>query len=368
LPALALTASANGCSTVKYLVQATEGQFALFNRARPIPEVIQDPRTPPRVRDLLDEVAPIKKFGEERGLKPTTNYTEYVKLDRPAAVWVVSASEPLEFKSRQWHFPVVGTFPYLGWFDLGDAKEYAQDLRKEGLDVDVRGARAYSTLGWFRDAVLSTMIPEGEEALGELVNVVIHESVHATVYIAGQAYFNESVASFVADRLTEVYLDSRPKATPAKPEEIASAATAFKVSAYDTRPAGGQSISLERIAYLKDEQDGQARQKKLHDAYEKLRALYESGKPNPEKLEEKKKILDSVKEELGFRRDLNNATLIQYKTYNTGGKEFESLWKACGTDSRRFMKAVGKLKNKSFQKEQQEDLGPVLLPLAQSGC
>src|SRR4029078_3952588 len=126
--------------------------------------------------------------------------------DRPAAVWVVSACEQLRFRSKEWHFPIVGSFPYLGWFDLEQAKAFADELRAESWDVDVRGAHAYSTLGWFRDAVLSTMIPEGKEALGELVNVVLHESVHATVYIEGQAFFNESIASFIADRLTDHYL------------------------------------------------------------------------------------------------------------------------------------------------------------------
>lgn len=367
---LVLSLSASGCSTAKYLFQATEGQLALINQAKPIPEVVKDPRTPPRVKDLLGEIAPIKKFGESQGLKPTTNYTEYVKLDRPAAVWVVSACEPLEFKSRVWHFPIVGSFPYLGWFDLNQAKDFAKDLRADGLDVDVRGAAAYSTLGWFRDAILSTMLGEGDQALGELANVVIHESVHATVYISGQAYFNESLASFVADRLSEVYLDSRPQAVPATKEELDVHAAAFKLSAFDEHPAapGAQMISRERLAYLQGMADGEVRRKKLHEAYEQLKALYASRKTPETKLEEKKVILDRLKADLGIKRDINNATLIQYATYNTGSPEFEALWKACGSDSRRFMSAMGTLKGSSFQLPQQEDLGPVLSPLTQAGC
>src|SRR5690606_34569810 len=129
--------------------------------------------------------------------------------DREAATWVVSACESLSFKPKQWRFPIVGSFTYLGWFDHPSAEEYAEELRKEGWDVDVRGAAAYSTLNWFRDPVLSTMIPRGKHDVGSLVNVVLHESVHATIYLKDQAYFNESLASFVADRMTFDYLSEK---------------------------------------------------------------------------------------------------------------------------------------------------------------
>lgn len=355
---------ASGCSTVRYLAQATRGQLALINRAKPIEEVVRDEKTSPRVRALLGEIGEIKGFGERNGLKPTKNYTEYVKLDRPAAVWVVSACERLEFKSVEWRFPLVGRFPYLGWFDLDQGKAFADELRAKDLDVDIRGAAAYSTLGWFRDAVLSTMIREGEDALGELVNVVLHESVHATLYISGQAYFNESVASFVADRLTEDYLDRRPGAAPvAAPAMAEGGAAALKASAYPERPP-----SQQRFAYLRGQAEGERRTQRLHAAYNELAALYASGKPIEEKLSEKARILAALKAELGFRREINNATLIQYKTYSTGNTQFEELWKACGGDSTRFMRSLARLEEESFEKPQQEDLSKVLVPLARAGC
>ncbi|MGK5083324.1 aminopeptidase [Bdellovibrionota bacterium FG-1] len=334
--ALFFLVSLSGCTTARYLTQATRGQLSLLNHATPIEKVLKNERISPRIRKLLAEVAPIKAFGEQKGLKPTSNYTEYVQLDRPAAVWVVGACEKLNFKSKEWAFPIVGRFPYLGWFDLEDAKRFATELKAEDWDVDLRGAGAYSTLGWFRDAILSSMIPDGAQALGDLVNVVLHESVHATVYLNGQAYFNESVASFVADRLTAEFL--------------------------------GQRLVQEREPYLKGLEEGHRREKRLHEIYESLATLYASSKSVSDKTEEKGRILAAAKEELGFRRDINNATLIQFKTYSTGGVEFEALWKACGDDSQRFMKAIATLTDKSFQKPQQENLESVLTPLVQSGC
>jgi predicted aminopeptidase len=314
--------------------------MSLATHARPISEVLKDEKVSPRIRSLLSEIDSIKKFGEENGLKPTKNYTDYVKLNRGAAVYVVSASEPLRFKSVEWKFPIVGSFPYLGWFDLKNAKEFADELKMEGWDVDLRGASAYSTLGWFRDAVLSTMIPEGEEAIGELVNVVLHESVHATLYIKGQAYFNESVASFVADRLVYEYLNQ----------------------------SKGQN-SPQAKAYLEAEQRSENIKRRLHQAYRKLSDLYASSKTPSEKLREKQVILAKLKEELKFKREINNATLIQYTTYDTGGKEFEELFNACGSSWRRFMELLSKkLDTHSFFRSQQEDLKPVLEPLIQAKC
>lgn len=301
--------------------------------------MIRDERTPPRVTRLLTQITDIKKYGEEQGLKPTSNYQDYVKLDRPAAIWVVSACEPLRFEAKEWGFPIVGSFPYLGWFDLKDAQSYAEDLRKDGLDVDVRGAAAYSTLGWFRDAVLSTMISEGDDAMGELVDVVLHESVHATYYVKNQSYLNESVARFAGEKLAESYLEKR---------------------------FGKDSIEVK--AYRDGLKQGERRERELHEAYVKLEKLYASSKSDAEKLEEKAKILAKLKTDLGFQREINNATLIQFKTYGASLEEFGAVFRACGSQWSRFWGAMRTLKPESFSEPQQENLSPVLLGLARAGC
>ncbi len=192
----------SGCTTGRYLAQAGCGQIDLMLRARDLDRAVADPHVPARIRGLLAQVGAIKKFGERHSLRPTGNYHRYVELDRPVVVWVVQASDPLRFHSKTWWFPIVGRVPYLGWFERDAAYDFARELREEGLDVDVGGAEAYSTLGWFDDPVLSTMISDGDEAIGELADVVLHESVHATLYVDGQTRFNESLAEFTSDRLT----------------------------------------------------------------------------------------------------------------------------------------------------------------------
>ena len=66
-------------------------------------------------------------------------------------------------------------------------------LEKDGWDVHVRTARAYSTGGWFDDPVLSTMFSRHDDAVRDLVNVLIHELTHANILIRDQSTFNESI-------------------------------------------------------------------------------------------------------------------------------------------------------------------------------
>jgi len=336
---IVLALGCTGCSGFSYLLQAGRGQLALINHAQPIEEVLKDEKVSPRTKALLAEIVPIKNFGEAKGLKPTSNYTDFVKLDRPAAVWVVSASRALQFEAKEWSFPCVGSFPYLGWFNRDAARNFSKDLEAEGWEVDLRGARAYSTLGWFKDAVLSTMIAEGAEALGELVNVVLHESVHATVYVKGQSYFNESLASFFADRLTLDYLSLRKG-----------------------------SKSQERLVYEAAVLRGREHTQILSAAYQELSQLYSSKRSEEEKKLEKAKVYSRLKTKLELKREINNATLIQYKTYNTGESEFQELFVQCGFDWARFLAVMKKLRPESFSRSQQETLREVLAPAVQAKC
>jgi predicted aminopeptidase len=310
--ALALAAPLSGCATVGYVAQAAQGQLELATTARSIDHVVADPDTPPRTAALLREIAPIKAYGERHGLTPTTSYRTYVELDRPAVVWVVNAAAPLSFESRWWTFPFVGRINYLGWFDRGDAEEHADRLRAAGWDADVRGASAYSTLGWFSDPVLSSMIPDGDDALGELASTVLHESVHATVYLPGATELNESLAEVVGNRLAWGYLVER----------------------------GGPG-SREARAFVEDRRSSEARSRALTRAREKLEKVYASAMSPARKRIEKELVIAALEAEIGAKRRLNNATLVQAKTYDGSAEAIEALVVACGGDVPRLMRVVG---------------------------
>ena len=329
-----------GCFPARYLAQSARGELDLLYRARPIPEVVADETVPERIKGLLLSIDVIKAYGVAHGLRPTRNYERYVALHRSAAVWVVQGCAPLSFTSRHWWFPVVGTVPYLGFFDRAAADRYAASLaREEALDVDVRGASAFSTLGWFADPVLSTMIPSGGEALGELANAVFHESLHATIYVNGQSAFDESLASFVADRLTVSWLTS--VLGPDAPE------TRSWIAARDR---------------------DQARRSRLHRAHAELDTLYRSSMDEPSKRAEKARILQALAGELHATRPINNATLAGYETYGAGEAAFERLLVACRGSVRRFVRTVSLIRESDFSHPQQTELDGAIDRFARGGC
>ena len=59
---------------------------------------------------------------------------------------------------RRWCFPVAGCVPYLGYFDQTAAEQKAAKLARQGYDTTVSPASAYSTLGWFDDPLLDTLL------------------------------------------------------------------------------------------------------------------------------------------------------------------------------------------------------------------
>lgn len=173
------------------------GQLSLYNHERPLQEVIDDPRTPAKVRERLSWLPEIKKHVEsELGVEATKNYTTYVDLHRPYVIWSLTAAQPFSMELKQFSFPIVGSFPYLGFFKENMAKDWAKKHEAEGYDTYVRGVSAYSTLGYLRDPILSSMLSRRK---ADLVNLIFHESTHGQIYLKGQGSFNEQVASYIGD-------------------------------------------------------------------------------------------------------------------------------------------------------------------------
>ncbi len=166
----------------------------LLGASEPVETVLARADTPEALRERLELVAEVRRYAAGLGLDVGNLYTSYAEWPGDFVVMSVMATRPGEVEPVTSWFPIVGSVPYRGYFDAERAEAQATRLRERGLDVCTVKVPAYSTLGWFDDPLTGPMVRQQEPLL---VETVFHELLHATVFVAGEADFNEGVAAFV---------------------------------------------------------------------------------------------------------------------------------------------------------------------------
>jgi predicted aminopeptidase len=192
-----LTGSSSGCvgTNFGYILTAGSGQFNVLTHTVPLDEVLADPKLDADRQEKLLWVQQSRDYAKESlGLKTRKNFTTFYDTGDGPAVYNLSASRKDALEPLTWSFPIIGQIQYLGYFKADQAEKKALDLQEQGYDVIIYGAIAYSTLGYFKDPIFSSVLDLDK---GQLAELIIHELTHATVYKAGDSEFNESVANFV---------------------------------------------------------------------------------------------------------------------------------------------------------------------------
>ena len=287
----------SGCSSLGYYWQAIHGHFDIVSREQPIKEILQRSDLDPTLRRKLLLVEQARQFASAQlDLPDNDSYTEYADLQRPYVTWNVIATPEFSITPRRWCYLVAGCFNYRGYFHEPDARAFAKQLKREGYDVAIAGACAYSTLGWFDDPVLNTMLQHDDT---DVVGTLFHELGHQTVYVKNDSSFNESFANTVEQEgLRRWYL-------------------------HTGEPARYQ-------AYLQRRQQRNAIIKMLEDTRASLRTVYARPLTDEQKREQKAKVFAALKREYqrwreshrydGYDRwmqqKLNNAHLALIATYS----------------------------------------------------
>ena len=191
-------------SLISYGIDQGLGQWKIIREARPVEEFLEDPAFPDSLKSKLELIQQARRFAiDSLGLNDTKNYSTVYDQKGEELMWLIIACEPFRLEEKRWDFPIVGSFPYKGFFDKEKALKLREDLEKEGWDVGVRNPSGWSTLGWFTDPILSGMLRQSE---GDLASTIIHEMVHATLFVKDSSDFNENLASFIGDRGAEFFL------------------------------------------------------------------------------------------------------------------------------------------------------------------
>jgi predicted aminopeptidase len=192
---------------IGYGISQAKGQFKVLWNAQPIVDLLENPQVNDSVKQKLLMVNEIRSFAfDSLGLTPNKNYTTFYDQHGKDILWVVTACAPYKFEPKEWSFPIIGSFTYKGFFDIDKANNLAQDLKGKGFDVEMSSVRGWSTLGWFKDPVLSNML---NGSVGAMSNTLIHELTHSTLFIPDSMTFNENLASFVGRKGALKFLESK---------------------------------------------------------------------------------------------------------------------------------------------------------------
>lgn len=187
-----LALSLQGCANLGYYMQAAGGHLEVLAKSQPIGDLIEDPGTDLELKRKLKLVLESRDFAIHKlGLPDNGSYLTYADLQRAFAVWNVFATPELSLDLKAWCFIVIGCVSYRGYFENDRALAFAAQLREQGYDVYVGGATAYSTLGWFSDPVLNTVLQRTD---AEITGVLFHELAHQRLYVKNDSAFNESFA------------------------------------------------------------------------------------------------------------------------------------------------------------------------------
>jgi len=191
LMTLVLILGLSRCSTVSYLSQAAGGQIRIMWNSKPISRV-----KPGEVDSLamkkLEMVLQVRAFASDTlGLPKNKSYTVYSDIKSPYLGWNVYCAPRFSVEPRLWYFPIAGCVVYRGYFSKEKALKFADEQKLAGWDTYVSPFSGYSTLGWFRDPILSTQLSMDSV---DLAGLVIHELAHQELYKPGDSDFSESFA------------------------------------------------------------------------------------------------------------------------------------------------------------------------------
>ena len=189
-----------------YVLKLAYEQTALLVSRDDIDALLVAEDTPAKLKEKLQLVTEILAFAQQEGLNVEDAYSHYVAVERESISYVVFAAHATRLELVQWWYPVVGELPYRGYFSIEEREAKAAELAAQGFDVARSDVDAYSSLGWFSDPIYSTMLTRRRSSLAHLL---FHELVHRTYWLKDASAFNESIAEFVADRMTAAWLRGR---------------------------------------------------------------------------------------------------------------------------------------------------------------
>jgi len=311
------------CANTLYMGKLAWGEARILGRAVPNEEVLKDNRVDEKIKDGIRLVQEVKEFAQQRlGLRLDGSYKTFYRVKSDTLIHLVSACPKDSLEPYTWHFPLVGRVQYKGFFSKKDALKEIRKLEVKGLDTCLQQAIAFSTLGWLGDPLYSTIL---EYQPVVIINIIIHELVHNTIYFKGETEFNEQIASLIAEKGSLMFIEER---------------------------FGLHSPSYRRALDLAG--DEELTTGFFEDLYSMLKELYAQDLPQDEKLKMREEIfahgqrrLAELNKQLkaagssGPLERLNNAVVLAYRRYLTPSQGvLQQAYEALGSDVKAFIELL----------------------------
>lgn len=314
------------------------GQMSLLSNGRDNKEILKNVRVSKNQKEKIKKIEELKKhFYKYWEKKETKIYSQTTMLKSKAVTYLVIVSPYQEIKAEETCFPLMGCFPYLGFFNQASASVFAKEKEAEGFVSWIRPVYAYSTLGYFTDTILSSFFEYDDYELAELI---FHELFHTIFFVKNQVDLNENLAMYFSERMLDEYF-----------------------------------ISIGRIDYLKFEQKKNNDQKKIKELVvilaSELQHMYKSLLPKTK--EEAEVILNEFLEDrfkvevmkkcqaldiqpqdcFPLDRKWNNASFAAFLTYEKKALSLETLQKKLGLDLKGYYNWIDQ-KYQSFLDQNEE--------------
>ena len=320
-----ITCFLSSCNDIRYYLHSSLGHAQILLKRQSLAKLIEDPATPEELKNKLESVVEIRKFAiEDLRLPDADNYLDMVQLESKYVAWNVYLATEFSLALHKWCFPFVGCVGYRGYFNEEMARKFAEPYLSKGFDVHIGSVNAYSTLGWFKDPVFSTLLKWPEERLAGLI---FHELAHSQIYIKNDTTFNESFATMVEREGVKRWLEKK-----------------------------GLANKMEAV--LKERRNRELFLKAVSTALAKLKALYISPVTDEEKRREKATIFEGMQSHYRQLRggvakddsrgkwlatDMNNAKLASVAIYNDYVPAFENILLKINGNMKLFYQEVAKI-------------------------
>ena len=319
LALIALLLSTSGCANLFYLSKLGWHQSFVRFRSVPVQEILGDAQVDEFTKEKIRLVQEVKRYGEERlGLRRTKNYSKFFEVNG-AVLHVITACEKDSLDPYSWDFPIVGEVTYKSFFKTDEALREKDLLDRKGYDTFVQQVAAYSTLGWLKDPIFSSMLEWDE---GVLTEIILHEMVHATVYFKDRTDFNEQLATFIGNQGAIEFLTERygPKSKEVR-EALHRREDDLLLSGWIEQACQQLSAYYGREISKEEKLEGrEALFRSIQDNFQKIKGRFKT---------ENYRDVDQT--------ELNNAVLLAYRRYVYRLEKFEVLHGYFGNDLKRMV-------------------------------